>query len=407
MATQPTLRRRLSLVHITLYGLGTTIGAGIYALIGEVAGAAGMFAPISFLVAALLVVFTALSFAELSGRFPRAAGEAVYVRQGFGSNALALTIGLLVVLAAVVSSATIINGFVGYFQTLFDVPRAVAITALALALCGLAAWGIGESVTVAAVFTVMEIGGLLLIIWAGGDSLADLPARAVEFVPPGTALAWGGIMTGAFLAFYAFIGFEDMVNVAEEVKDAPKVLPFAIVITLVVTLLLYMAVAVVSVLTVPPGELAASGAPLALVFERGSGTSALPITAISVFAIVNGALIQMILASRVLYGMAGQGWIPAVLGRVHPYTRTPVIATGLVAAVILGLALWFQLGPLAKATSVVALIVFTVVNLSLWRVKRRAPAPAGLTIYPTWVPVAGAAVSAGFLLSELFRAFSA
>lgn len=366
MATQPTLRRRLSLVHITLYGLGTTIGAGIYALIGEVAGAAGMFAPISFLVAALLVV-----------------------------------------LAAVVSSATIINGFVGYFQTLFDVPRAVAITALALALCGLAAWGIGESVTVAAVFTVMEIGGLLLIIWAGGDSLADLPARAVEFVPPGTALAWGGIMTGAFLAFYAFIGFEGMVNVAEEVKDAPKVLPFAIVITLVVTLLLYMAVAVVSVLTVPPDELAASGAPLALVFERGSGTSALPITAISVFAIVNGALIQMILASRVLYGMAGQGWIPAVLGRVHPYTRTPVIATGLVAAVILGLALWFQLGLLAKATSVVALIVFTVVNLSLWRVKRRAPAPAGLTIYPTWVPVAGAVVSAGFLLSELFRAFSA
>ncbi|MBT3627319.1 MAG: amino acid permease, partial [Rhodospirillaceae bacterium] len=170
-----TLKRSLSLPMLVLYGLGTTIGAGIYALIGEVAGVAGMASPFSFLIAALIAGFTAFSFAELSARFPRSAGEAHYVQQATGLSALSTTIGLMVVFAGAVSSAAISNAFVGYLHEFFDLPRAAAIVAIVLAIGLLAAWGIAQSVIVAGILTVVEIGGLALVIWAGGDNLVDLP----------------------------------------------------------------------------------------------------------------------------------------------------------------------------------------------------------------------------------------
>ncbi|MDH5558803.1 MAG: amino acid permease, partial [Alphaproteobacteria bacterium] len=224
----PALSRRLNLPLLVFYGLGTTIGAGIFVLVGRVAGRAGMAAPVSFLAASLLAAFTAFSFAELVARYPRSAGEAIYVREGFRSHRLALIVGLMVALSGMVSSAAIVNGSVGYLQEFLTMPRGAGIILILALLTALALWGIGESVTAAAIFTVLEIGGLLLVIWAAKGSLAELPARGAELIPPADAATWIGITAGAMLAFYAFLGFEDLVNVAEETRDVTRTMPAAI-----------------------------------------------------------------------------------------------------------------------------------------------------------------------------------
>ena len=403
-ADAPTaLRRRLGLPLLTFYGLGTTIGAGIFVLVGKVAGRAGMWAPVSFLMASLLAAFTAFTFAELVARYPKSAGEAVYVRAGFRSRHLALVVGLLVALSGIVSSAAIVNGAVGYMREFVDLPGFLGVLIVVAVLLVVAAWGIGESVMAASLFTILEIGGLVLVFWAAKGNLADLPARWPELFPPFEVGAWMGIAAGAMLAFYAFLGFEDLVNVAEEARDATHSLPAAIFLTLGLTTFLYVAVALVAVLTLLPAELAASDAPLALLYERVGGNAHI-ISMIAVFAVLNGALIQIIMASRVLYGLSSQGWLPAALAVVHPRTRTPLVATGLAASAVLALALFLPLVRLAEATSVIVLVVFAVVNLSLVRIKRReASPPPGVRCYPIWIPVAGFTASVAFLALQLFR----
>ncbi len=397
------LRRRLSLPLMVLYGLGTTIGAGIYALVGKVAGAAGIYAPLAFLIASLLAGVSALAFAELSARFPSSAGEARYVREGLNSAALSLGVGLMVVLAGTVSAAAVANGFAGYLQAFVETPRPLAVALLVVVLGLVAAWGIGESVTTVGVMTLVEAGGLILVIWAGSEALTERPLALAELVPPLDAALWGGVLAGSLLAFYAFIGFEDMVNVAEEVKDVTRTLPTAIIVTLVTTLLLYVAVALVAVRALPIEDLAASEAPLALLYERGTQTSPAAIGSIALIATVNGALIQIIMASRVLYGLASQGLLPAALARVNPRTRTPLIATALVCVLMLALGVALPITPLAQASSAITLSVFALVNLALWCVKRRDPRPAGLLVFPSWVPVAGFFVSAGFVAAALLN----
>ncbi len=396
------LKRALSLPHIVLYGLGTTLGAGIYVLIGEVAAVTGMFAPVSFVIASLLAAVSALSFAELSGRFPQSAGEAVYVFKALGNRTMATGVGLLVVVAGIVSSAAIVNGFVGYLNEFVEVPRWLAIAALVVGFGALAAWGVMESVSAAALFTVVEIAGLLLVIWVARDAYPDLATRWPAIVPDWSGAHAIAILSGAVLAFYAFIGFEDMVNVAEEVKDVSRNLPRAIVITLIVTTIIYIALSLAATLTVAPADLAAHDAPLALVYTKASGGSATVISMISIVAIVNGALIQIIMASRVLYGLSDRGWLPAAVGVVDQRTKTPVRATVLVTGLVLIFALWLPLVTLAQATSLIALIVFALVNLALFRVKRRdAFAPADVFTVPRWVPLLGLIVSAAFALFQV------
>ncbi len=403
MAKEPGLKRVLSLPILVLYGLGTTIGAGIYALIGEVAGSAGTYAPVSFLVAALLAGLSALSFAELGARFPTSAGEARYVREGLNSASLALIVGFMVIASGVVSSAAVLNGFTGYFMELTGAPRSLSVLGIVLILGGLAAWGIGQSVGVAAFLTLVEAGGLILVIWAGQGGLLDPPPRIGDLMPPFELAAWSGIMAGSFLAFFAFIGFEDMVNVAEEVKDVTRVMPRAIVITLSVTLVLYVAVALVAVRSVPLAELAASKAPLALVFERSTGWSPVPISLIAVMATVNGALIQIVMATRVLYGLARQGQVPAVFGRINARTRTPILATIMVSGAVLILAMAFRTAPLAQATSFIVLTIFALVNLALWRIKRHGVAAPEAPNMPIWIPILGFHVSTAFAGVEAVR----
>jgi len=399
----PRLRRRLSLPLVTLYGLGATVGAGIFVLVGKVAGIAGMYAPIAFLVASLLAALTAVSFAELVARIPRSAGEALYIHAGFGRRWLAVLVGLLVVAAAVVSSAAIVTGAAGYARTFLPAPDWLIVIGLVVLLAVIAAWGIAESVTVAALVTVIDIGLLIVVIAGGSSELAAIPARLPELLPPLDGIAWIGIIAGAVLAFYAFLGFEDMVNLAEEVTDVTRTLPAGIFLTLAVTTLLYLALATIAVLAVPLAELAASEAPMALIFARTTGISSPAVNLLIAVAVVNGALIQIIMAARVLYGLGREGWLSPVFGRVNPRTRTPLAATAAVAAVILALALALPLVALAKVASTVTLAIFALVNLSLYRIKRRDPRPAGVTVYPAAIPLTGFAVSTGFVLFQLAR----
>jgi len=393
----PALKRSLSLPMLTLYGLGTTIGAGIYVLIGKVAGRAGMHMPVSFLLASLIAGLTVFTFAEFSSRFPKSAGEAVYLHQGFGMKPLSLAVGLGVMFAGLVSASAIARGFVGYLHEFVALPDWLAIVLLVAALGLVAAWGITESVLLATVATLIEIAGLLYVIWAARGSLAALPERLPELLPGFALGPWEGVLIGSVLAFYAFIGFEDMVNVAEEVRDAPRTLPRAIVLTLVVTTVLYLTLALIAVLGLPLDELARSDAPLSLLLGRATGGSTALISLVAIVAILNGALIQVVMAARVLYGLANQGWAPAVLARVHPATRTPLVATALVAVLVLALALWLPLVRLAEITSFLTLFVFAMVNLSLWRVKRRGPAPPDAFSVPGWVPIAGFFTCAGVI----------
>lgn len=395
------LKRSITLPLLTLYGLGTILGAGIYVLTGEVAAHSGLYAPIAFMLASLLAAFSAFSYAELSARFPVSAGEAVYVQRAFGNQQLSRIIGILVIAIGIVSSATLANGFVGYLQIFVDIPAWLVITLLIAALGGLAAWGISESAWIAALATLVEIIGLLMILWSGGDKLLTLPEHLPSLIPPLEIVAWFGITSGAFVAFYAFIGFEDIVNVAEEVKNPTTTVPLAILISLAVATLLYMLVTTVAVLTVPPAELGESSAPLAHVYQQASGKSPLFISLIGLAAVLNGALVQIIMASRVLYGMSNQKWIHGWFGSIHPGTKTPLHATTFIAIIILILALWLPLSTLAKTTSLITLIVFSLINLSLWRIKRKDPEPVGIRTYPLWIPTTGFFASIGMVIAQI------
>jgi APA family basic amino acid/polyamine antiporter len=401
-----TLKRSLNLPQLVLYGLGTTIGAGIYALVGEMAAISGYYAPVSFLLASIMAALTALSFAELSGRFPRCAGAALYVKEGFSSERLSVIVGLLVVAAGLVSSAAIVNGFTAYLGEFIELDRVTAIIIVTLAIGAIAAWGIAESVSIAAFVTVVEIAGLLLVIAVSYSGLAELPDRWRELVPATDSTSWYGIYAGSLLAFYAFIGFEDMVEVAEETRQVRRNLPIGIMLTLGITTLLYMTIMVTAVLAMPPEQLAQSPVPLARLYEHYTADDATIISTIGLFALINGALIQMIMASRVLYGMSSRKLLPAIISRVNRRTQTPLVATALTTTAILLLAVSGSLASLAQATSLIMLIVFSLVNLALLHIKRKHPRPEGLIVFPVLIPLLGFVVSAAFIVLELISLFS-
>jgi amino acid transporter len=307
----------------------------------------------------------------------------------------------LIVLAGVVSAATIMKGFAGYLQVFVAVPAGLAIALMVLLLGGLAAWGIAESVAVAALVTVVEMAGLLLIIGVAAPGMTTLGSLAAELPSLAGSAVLPGILMGAFLAFYAFIGFEDMVNVAEEVHQPERNLPRAILLALLISSVLYLLVSLAAITGLPANRLAAAAAPLAVLYTSVTGREPVLITLISMLAVVNGALIQIIMASRVCYGMARKRWLPACFGRVWPRTRTPVMATLTVAVLVLLAALWFPIEALAKATTFFLLIVFALVNLSLWRLKRHSASSGRDTFcVPRWVPATGTLASIAFVVLQ-------
>ncbi len=393
----PALRRRLGPILLTLYGVGVMVGAGIYVLVGTVAGEAGVLAPAAFLIAGAIAAPTALTYAELSVRIPESAGEAAYVRDASRSRQLSTLVGLAIVVVGVTSAAAVLRGGVGYLTALVDFGTAELTVAVAVVLVAVAVWGVLESLAVAALFTVVEVVGLALVIRAGATVA---PSTAWEAGPP-DIVPWAGIGLATVFAFFAFIGFEDIVNLAEEVKRPSRTLPIAILVSLVVTSLLYGAVSIAAVRAVDVELLAASDRPLALVFEAGGG-SARMLDAIAVAAALNGALAQIVMASRVLFGLGRQERSLSFFHRTDRRLGTPVAATLSVGTVVLIGALVFDVAALAEITSSILLAVFCVMNVSLLVIKRRG-AHADFTV-PTWVPALGFVGSLAALIVAIVTA---
>lgn len=405
MVSDATLKRSLKLPAVTLYGVGAILGAGIYVLIGEIAGQAGYFAPLSFLLAAIIAVFSAFSYAELSARFPRSAGEAVYIDEAFGRRWLTQLIGLLVIFTGIVSAATMATGIVGYFHLYLDWSGVLITTLFVIIIGGIAIWGIEEAAWVVMIITLLEVGGLLFVVFIAADSFEISTLIRNEQPVPEAGTVITGILLGSFLAFFAFIGFEDMVNIAEEIKQPEKTLPKAILLALAIATLLYMSVIYAALSVLPAEKLATSSAPLADV-AVAKGYSAVWIGLISIIAVVNGAIVQLIMASRVIYGMATNRLLPEVLAKVDSYTATPVRATVLCIAITLLLALLFPLASLAQATSVIVLCVFALVNLALIRINS-VLVSSETVHYPQWIPYIGLTlclsmlvIKAGYLISN-------
>ena len=396
-----TFKRSLTLSQLIFYGVGTILGLGIYVLLGKVAGEAGKLAPFAFIISAIIAGFTALSYGELCARIPKSAGEVHYVNRAFKLPKLAMLVGWLIVISGIISTATVVNGYVGYVQVFFDLSDWVIMVGIILILTSVAIIGIRESVIAITLITILEVSGLIFVIVVAGDNLNQVSQNWSSFLPSASLADWNSVFMGAFLAFFAFIGFEDMVNVAEEAKDPERDMSKAIIISLIVLTLFYVVVALVAVTGLSTETLNQSDAPLADILASKGEQYPKIISGIGLIAIVNGVLVQIVMIARVMYGMAKKKMAPTLFGVLNSNTRTPATGTLIISAAILILALWFQLESLAKATNYILLLVFIMVHLSLWKIKLKDPEPEGIRTFGLWVPIAGFLLSLGIFLFEI------
>lgn len=399
------LQRTVSTKMLALYGIGNIVGAGVYVLIGKIAGPAGYLSILSFGVAALVAFCSALSYAELAGRYPVSAGVSVYLHEAFKAKRLSTVLGIMLVIAGLISSATLVRGFAGYFFDLFPINQSLVMGGVLLILLGISLKGIKESVVTAALFTLIEVGGLFFLVFsiitAQPEALSNFGEQFSSSLSNINATALAGVISGAFIAFYAFVGFEDMVNLAEEVKEPKKAFPKAILASMILVTVLYTLVAVTTLAVMTPNALSSSTAPLADAYESATGNNATIIIAISLVATLNGVLANVIMGSRFLYGLAKKGWIPKWFAHV---SRQNVPARGLVVATIIagGFALWLPIEKLAQLTSLLLLFVFFAVNVSLIVIRKQHPTTARkLQISPTALPWIGSIASAGLLAGQV------
>ncbi len=390
------LKRVINLPFLVFYGVGAILGAGVYVLIGKVVGYAGIYAPLSFLISAILATLTGLSYSELAARIPKSAGEVAYVNRAFNSQKISKIIGYTVIFTGIFSAATLSKGFFGYFQIFFPSPEALVILVLVVILGFFACWGMKESMFLVSLITLIEVGGLIMVITLLGGNLVKIPNLFPEYIPSGGISAWSGILLGSFLAFYAFVGFEDMVNVAEEVVQPEKTIPKAIILSVIISTVLYILVALVTITSLPISEIAQSKAPLADILSQKGQFYASLVSIISLIAVINGALIQIIMASRVLYGMASQSLAHKSFEKIHPKTGTPIKATLTISGIILFFALVLPLTSLGEITSFVIILLFMVINLSLIKIKREEPEVKHFRV-PILIPILGMALSFVFL----------
>ena len=368
----PHLKRTLTLPLLVFYGVGVTIGAGIFALIGEIMGVSGDQAPLAFLVAGVIAGVTGLSYMQLVRRFPRAGGEAVYVTNAVGAR-FGQVAGFGVVVTGTISSAVVALAFGGYVKSLIGVPSIVGALAIIAVVAVVASFGVRESVLLAAGVTLIEVGTLVVVAIFGLPKLVDAPLMSTVFTSGQDGFA-SPILAGAVIAFFAFIGFEDIANMAEETIDPRRTAPRAIAWTLGISIVVYVLLACIAIVLPERSAIVASDAPMATLFEVVSGRGSDVVATVASLAMTNGILVQIVMASRVLYGMAGEGLLPsrlAPLGKVHSSRRTPVRATVAVCCVVAVLVSLVPLGQLARITSLVTLCVFSLVNLALFTLGRR------------------------------------
>lgn len=356
------LARKISLPLLTFYGLGTILGAGIYVLIGEVTLRAQQYTYLSFIISASIAGITAYSFARLASMHPKSAGEAAYIFAAFQSRYASALTGLAVILIGSVSAATMVKGFTAYFLSVYDTQDLIIIFGIISFITVFSIWGISQSIWLATIITIIEIVGLLFVMYVVLDD-KEITHEKVESTAD---LIHHGpmILYAAFISFYAYIGFEDIVNIAEETIDARKAVPLAILFSLIISTILYVALAITCTTYIPLSIFESSNAPLvSIIAYKGFDTTVIAI--ISMVAIVNGALVQQIMASRVLYGMAEQKLFLSIFKQVSTRTQTPVFATLVIAAFILLLSLSFNLVTLAEITSAITLLVFISVQIAL------------------------------------------
>lgn len=395
------LKRSLTFPVVALYGLGNILGAGIYVLIGKVAGAAGAGTLLAFMAAMVAAALTAFSYMELSSRFPATASISVYYYQAFKRRWLSLAAGFATILAGITSAAALAHGFGGYLSVFAHTPTLLGAIIAILALGLLALYGIGESAKLAAVFTLVEAAGLIFVLWVSRSAFSGIEAG--ELLRLDTTLGASGLVAGAFLAFYAFIGFEDMVNVAEETKNPRRTMPIAILVAFLTATVLYILIVAVSLVTVSSSELANSNAPLALVMSLYSDEGQYLLAAVGMVATLNGIIVNIIMGSRTLHGLAKQGWIHPHFARVHRRFRTPHIATFTVLGSMLLATIALPLLQLASITSFVVLLLFVGVNLALIVVKRRIPITPRQIRVPGIIPVLGVAVCLFIVSYQLWQ----
>lgn len=400
----PKLHRTIGPAQMALYGLGSMVGAGIYGLVGKTAGLVGNAVWLAFLVALGGALLTALSYASLGSRYPRAGGAAYVTQRAFSFPMLSFLVGLALVCSGLSSIATQSRVFAANLAVLFgfdQVPLEWLALGFLLLLAGIVFRGIRESMWANVVCTLISVGGLLIVIATGLSYWGSVDYLETPASFDSDDLVIVLVMQAAVLAFFAFIGFEDMYNVAEETRNPEITVPLGLILAMAVAALLYIAVAVTAVSVVPWQELAEAPGPITEVMSRTA--PAIPsglFTAITMFAVANTALLNYVTASRLIYGMAQQGLLPPRFGDVHAERRTPHIAVAVLFLVAVPLALLGTISELAAATVLLLLVVFMVVNASLFVLKQRTDEPRGRFEVPLFVPALGAVVC---LLLIVFR----
>jgi APA family basic amino acid/polyamine antiporter len=380
---KPTLHRTIGPVQLALYGLGSMLGAGIYGLIGQAAGQVGNAVWLAFAVALVAALLTALSYASLASRYPRAAGAAYVTQRAYGSTLLSFIVGLALVCSGLTSVATQSRVFAANLASLLgleSLPVWVLALGFLLVLGGIVFRGIREAMWVNVLCTIVEASGLLIVIAVGFSYWGSVDYLSTP-VTASTGDAALLVIQGAVLTFFAFIGFEDTFNVAEECRNPERTLPIGLILAMAMAAMLSV---------VPYQDLGAAPGPITEVVNRAA--PAIPpivFTFITLFAVANTALVNYVTASRLIYGMARQGLLHARLGDIHPERRTPHIAVATLFVIVAPLALWGSIGDLAAATVLLLLAVFTVMNSALFLLKGRKGEKRGYFEVPRLVPALG------------------
>ncbi len=366
MSQKVALKRELGLLEVTLSGVGIILGAGIYALIGKAAGLAGNSIWISFALSALIAVFTGLSYAELSSMFPKASAEYEYVTNAF-SKKLAFIIGWLIIWSGVFGASTVALGFAGYFNAIFDAPVKISALVLIAALSFLILYGIKESAWFAITATLIEAAGLVLIIFIGLPYLGN-----VDYFEMPQGLK--GVFEASALVFFAYIGFEGIVKLSEETKAPEKTIPRGLMLAILISIILYILVAISAVSVMGWERLSTSEAPFAdLAFSVMGRDGFIVLSVIALFATANTVLFMLIAASRITYGMADSFSLPGILAQVHPSRRTPWIAVLSMTALSMVFVFAGDIKFVANVTNFTIFVTFIVVNAALIMLRYTKP----------------------------------
>lgn len=369
------LARAITGPLLFVFILGDVLGAGIYALVGVIAGEVGGAVWVPLLLALVMALLTATSYAELVTKYPRAGGAAVFAQRAYRTPLISFLVGFSMLAAGVTSAAGLALAFSGdYLAAFVDVPTVPAALVFLLLVGLLNARGIKESMRANVVMTVVEVTGLVLVVVLAGIVLGrgdGTLSRVVEFDESRSpALA---VLAAALLAYYSFVGFETSANVAEEVTNVRTVYPRALFGALLTAGAVYVLVGLAVSVVLPAGELAASSGPLlAVVSAADVGVPPRLFSLIALVAVANGALLTMIMASRLTYGMASEGLLPRPFARVLPRRRTPWVAIGATTAVAMALCVTGSLSALAETVVLLLLVVFISTNIAVLVLRRDA-----------------------------------